>query len=172
MATPYSLAHLSDDVLLLNLTASVARENSATAWVVAHIAEVERRRLYAPAGYPSMRRYCVKELRLSEDAAAKRVQAARAAREYPAIFEELASGRIHLTGVNLLAPHLTSGNADDLLAAAAFKSKAEIAMLIAERFPSSEMLPLVEVLPAGVQEHAPAHAAAHLGTAEHAPVQS
>jgi hypothetical protein len=37
--------------------------------------------LYAPAGYPSMFKYCVDELHLSEDAAYKRIQVARADRE-------------------------------------------------------------------------------------------
>ena len=36
-----------------------------------------RPRLYLPAGYPSMYEYCVNELRLSEDATYKRIQAAR-----------------------------------------------------------------------------------------------
>ncbi len=63
----------------------------------------------------------------------------------------MASGRLHLTGVLLLAPHLTPANADELLDAAAGKSKAEIEALLAERFPRSELLPLVEGLPVGPQ---------------------
>ena len=50
MARSYSLAHLSDPALLQSLTASVAAENASTAWVVAHIAEVDRRKLFVPAG--------------------------------------------------------------------------------------------------------------------------
>ena len=76
MTASYSLAHLSDPALLQGLAASVARENTATAWVLAHIAEMDRRRLFVPAGYPTMKLYCINELRLSEDAAAKRIHAA------------------------------------------------------------------------------------------------
>ena len=58
----------------------------------------------APAGYPSMHAYCVHELRMSEDVASKRIHAARAARNFPAIFAAVADGRLHLSGVCLLAP--------------------------------------------------------------------
>jgi len=144
----YSLTHLSDQVLLRDLASLVARDRSTTAGLLAHIAEVDTRRLYLPAAYPSMFAYCVHELHLSEDAAAKRIQAARAARRFPVIFQALADGRLHLTGVGMLAPCLTPENAADLLATASHKTKSEIEELIAQRFPRSETIGLVQVLPA------------------------
>ena len=45
--------------------------------LLADIAEVDARRLYLPAAHPSMFSYCVHELRLSEEAAFKRIHAAR-----------------------------------------------------------------------------------------------
>ena len=48
--------------------------------LLAHLAEVDARRLYLPAGYPSLYAYCIEELRLSEDAARRRIHAARTAR--------------------------------------------------------------------------------------------
>src|SRR5438128_11630628 len=103
----YSLSHLSDRDLLRNLACLVAQDRNTTAELLAHIAEVDARRLYVPAGFPSMFLYCVHELHLSEDSAYKRIQAARTARQFPAIFDALAQGRLHLTAVNLLAPYLT-----------------------------------------------------------------
>src|SRR5262245_54363224 len=100
----YDLVHVTDSALLRDLTALVAQDRSTTTNLLAHIAEVDARRLYAPAGYPSMHAYCVEELRLSEDAAGKRIQAARAARRFPALFSALADGRLHLAAVCLLAP--------------------------------------------------------------------
>ncbi|MGH7730155.1 MAG: hypothetical protein ACRENJ_02795 [Candidatus Eiseniibacteriota bacterium] len=113
----YSLSHLSDATLLRDLATIVSRERTATAEVFAHIAEVDERGLYRPAAYPSMFAYCVGELHLSEDAAFKRIKAARAARRFPAIFDAVAHGRLHLSAVVLLAPHLTEETAEDLLAA-------------------------------------------------------
>src|SRR5437773_10907024 len=143
----HSLAHLSDGELLRDLAALLAHDRTTTAALLAHLAEVDARRLYLPAAYPSMFAYCVHELRLSEDAAYKRIQAARIARQFPIIFDAVADGRLHLSGVVMLAPYLTAETAAPLLQAAAHKTKSEIELLVAERFPRSEMLALVEAIP-------------------------
>jgi hypothetical protein len=131
----YALTHLNDAVLLRDLTTLVARDRASTAALLAHLAEVDVRRLYVPAGYPSMFEYCVGELRLSEDAALKRIRAARAARQFPGLFPALADGRLHLTAVIWIAPHLTPENAGELIAAVAHRRKSEIEQLLAHRFP-------------------------------------
>ena len=143
----YSLSHVSDPDLVRGLASAVGQDRSATAVVLAHLAEFDARRLYVPAAFPSTYLYCLHELHLSEDAAYKRIQAARAARQFPAIFEAVAEGRLHLRGVNLLAPYLTPENADALLQAAANKTTREIEQLLAERFPRSETLALVQAIP-------------------------
>src|SRR6266571_223514 len=142
----YSLSHLGDRALLRDLAALVAQDRATTARLLAHIAECDARRLYLPAAYPSMYAYCVHELRLSEDAAYKRIRAARTARQFPAIFDAVTEARLHLSGVVLLAPHLTPENADELLAAAANRSKAEIEHLLAQRFPRPDLPTRLEAL--------------------------
>ena len=127
----YSLSHLGDRALLRGLAALVAQDRITTAALLAHLAEVDARRLYLPAAYPSMYSYCVHELGLSEEAAFKRIHAARTARRFPALFAALAEGRLHLSGVVMLAPHLTPQNSEELLAAAAHRSKAGIERLLA-----------------------------------------
>jgi hypothetical protein len=131
----YTLTHLGDAVLLRDLGALVAQDRITTATLLAHIAEVDARRLYLQNGHPSMFAYCVDELRLSEGGAYKRIQAARAARAHPVIFAAVADGRLHLTAVRLLAPYLTPENADELLAAATHRRRPEIEQLLAQRFP-------------------------------------
>ena len=169
----YSLTHVPDSALLRDLRSLLARERATTAELLAHLAEVDARRLYAPAGYPSMFAYCVEELRLSEDAAYKRIQAARTARRFPVIFSAVADGRLNLSGVVLLAPHLGEANADELLAAAAGRTRAGIEEWLARRFPRSELLPLVTQLPAvqGPDDQlAPGRVAAFATPARLAPV--
>jgi 5-methylcytosine-specific restriction endonuclease McrA len=139
----YSLSHLSNETLDHDLTFHAFQGHANTAVVLAHIAEYDRRRRYLSAGYPSMHAYCVHRLRFSEDAAYKRIQAARTAREFPAIFGAIADGRLHLTGLGMLCPYLTTGNAKELLRAAENKTKAEIEMILRQRFPGSELLPMV-----------------------------
>ncbi|MGE5177582.1 MAG: HNH endonuclease [Bacteroidota bacterium] len=133
----YTLTHLSDAVLVRDLNALVNRHRESTAQLLAHLAEVDSRRLYVPAGYSSMFGYCVGELRFSEDAAYKRIQAARAARRFPALFQAVAEGRLHLTAVGLLAPHLSSENADELIEVATHRRKFEIEQWLARRFPAA-----------------------------------
>jgi hypothetical protein len=130
----YSLSHLSDRTLLRDLATLVTRDHATTAELLAHLAEVDARRLYLPAAYPSMYAYCVQELNLSEDSACKRIRAARAARSHPSLFAAVADGRLHLSGVCLLAPHLRPDNANELVEVCARKSKVEIEQLLAERF--------------------------------------
>jgi hypothetical protein len=143
----FSLSHLADGTLTRDLHALIARDRSTTAQLLAHLAEFDERRLYLPAGFPSMYVYCVEELRLSEDAAYKRIQAARAGRRFPALFIAVAEGQLNLTGVGLLAPHLTLENVAEMLEAARGRKKAEIEEWLARRFPRSESLPMLEVLP-------------------------
>ena len=144
----YSLTHVDDQALVSNLRALVAHGCSNTADVAAHIAEVDDRKLYLPAAYPSMYLYCVHELHLSEDAACKRIAAARAARQFPAIFLALAEGRLHLSAIVMLTPHLTPENAEELLAAAAHRTKPELQQLLAQRFPRPDLPSQVRALPA------------------------
>jgi hypothetical protein len=144
----YSLTHLSDREVLDHLAALVAADRQTTAALLAHLAEVDARALYLPAACASMHVYCVRVLHLSEDAAYKRIRAARAARRFPAIFAAVADGRLHLAAVLLLAPHLSDESADELIAAASHRSKAEIELLLAQRYPRPDVPTLLQALPA------------------------
>jgi len=137
----YSLTHLCDDVLVQDLKGMLARERGATAMLLAHMAEVDVRRLYVPEGFSSMFTYCVGELRLSEDAAWRRIQAARAGRRHPLLFRALANGSLHLTAVVLIAPHLTSENITELMNATTRRSRTEIQTWLATRFPQASPMP-------------------------------
>lgn len=140
------LKNMSDTALLNRLATLNARGCGITAELLATIAEVDERRLYVPAGYDSMYAYCIGELHLSEDAAYKRIQAARIARQFPVLFETVADGRLHLTAVGMLAPHLTAENVDELVAAATHQPKAVIQRLLAQRLaPVSATPPLLAI---------------------------
>ena len=112
---PFAVSHFSDKALLHDLKTLVAQDCRATAVLLTRIAEVYERQLYLREGYPSMSEYCLHELHLSEAAAYKRIEVARLAREFPAVLVALAEGRVHMRAVLMLARHLTSGNADELV---------------------------------------------------------
>ena len=71
-----SLALLSDTELLARIPAIVQAERIATAEVVEHLVEVERRRLYLEQACSSLYTYCCERLRYSQDAALKRARVA------------------------------------------------------------------------------------------------
>jgi 5-methylcytosine-specific restriction endonuclease McrA len=154
----YSLRHVSDAVLRRDLPSSISEENVAVAMGLARIAEFDARRLFVPDGFPSMHAYCMSELRMTEDVAYLRIKAARTARRFPAIFEAIADGRLNVSGVVLLRPYLIQENAAELLKAAELKTKAEIQLLLARRFPQTEVLPMVHSVPqpSGVPDDASA----------------
>ena len=54
----YRLDPLNDGDLLRALATLVVQERTTTAALLAHIAEVDARRLYLPAGFPSMYELC------------------------------------------------------------------------------------------------------------------
>ena len=141
-----SPTRLADHVLLRTLATVVTRDRETTAELLALMAEVDKRQLFRGEGYPSMFRYCVEKLRMSEDVAYKRIQTARAARRFPTILPAIADGRLHLTAVVLLKPFLTSENAEALLTGAAGKTKAQVEVLIAERFPKADVPTSIRVI--------------------------
>lgn len=140
----FSLQHLDDDALSRRLHTLVSRDRAITASLLAHIAEFDARKLYVPAGYSSMFVYCVEHLKLADDAAYLRIHVARTTRAFPMLLDALEAGRLHLTAINLLAPHFTRENVGDLIKEATHLRKFEIEKLIANRFPQPEPLRLDE----------------------------
>ena len=141
-------SRLSDPELVAEVTRLAQGERAATSSLVAHLAELYGRRLHERAGYASLFTYCTGVLRLSEHEAYDRMKAAKVARRYPAMLALLASGRINLTTVRLLAPHLTRENREELFAAACDKNKRQVQELLARRFPKPDVASSVRKLPA------------------------
>ena len=141
------LQSISDDELLRGLADLMQQSRRVESDLVAHIGEVDERRLYAREASPSMFAYCTEVLHLSEAEAYLRITAARAAREHPMLLAMLGDGRLHLTGIAKLAPHLTRENRDTLLKRATHRSKRQIEELIAEIAPRPDVPPVMRKLP-------------------------
>src|SRR6266436_7797 len=139
---------LSDQDLLARLETLAGKEREASVELVAHLAVLDSRpALHAAQGYGSLFTYCTQALRLSEDAACNRIEAARACRRFPLILELLASGSLTLTSVRLLGKHLTAENHQSVLAKAKDRRKREIEVLIAELAPRPDVPSAVRKLP-------------------------
>jgi len=142
-----SVKELSDDELLFRLAALVSESHRLEADLVAHIGEVDERKLYARFAYPSMFAYCTEKLHLSEAAAYRRITVARAARQCPEILSALRDGRLHLSGLATLAPLLTPANCNDLLARATHRTKRQIEELVATLAPRPDSPASIRRLP-------------------------
>src|SRR5687767_13905078 len=101
-----SLAHVSDRDLIDATARVAADERRATVEWLSLLREVDAPRLYLADGYSSLFVYCTAQLKFSEHEAYHRIEAARAAREFPVILERLREGALTLTAVTLLRPHL------------------------------------------------------------------
>jgi len=111
------LTTLSDNELEHRLVVLLTESARTEVDIVAHLAEVETRRLHLKSGAESLFAYCQKRLNLSENQAFYRIVAARTARQFPSIFELPARGDIHLTSLALLSKYLTEElpvHADDI----------------------------------------------------------
>jgi hypothetical protein len=140
-------SHLSDDELTAEVFRCAREENGATARLVAHLAEFDARQLHLAAGYSSLFKYCCNVLGLSEHATYNRIEAARLARRFPVVLKRLERGSVNLTGLRMLAPHLTDANHEELLQEAAHRGRGEIEELLAKRFPRPDTPASVRKLP-------------------------
>jgi hypothetical protein len=140
-------SRLTDRDLMSQVARLAAGERQATASLIAHLAELYGRRLHERAGFSSLFTFCTEGLRLSEHEAYDRTKAAHVVRRYPSVLGMLESGRVTLTAIRLLAPHLTPANHQELLGAAAGRGKREIQELVATRFPEPDVASRVRPLP-------------------------
>jgi hypothetical protein len=140
-------SQLSDAELVSEVMRFARCERDATSHLVAHLAEFDARKLYLGAGFSSLFMYCREVLELSESESYNRIEAARATRRFPLILNMLRDGSVNLTTVRLLAPHLTGENHQELLAAAARRSKREVEELVVRHSPRPDIPSSVRKVP-------------------------
>lgn len=155
-----SLAELSDADLLAGAKKLALDERRTTAALIAHLVEIDNRKLYLGEACGSLFIYCTRGLHLSEPAAYNRIVAARAARRFPAVLASLEQGLVHLTAVRVLAPVLTPANHRELLSAATGKSKHEVEEIVARLRPQPDVPNRIRKIPAAAAQTATATATA------------
>ncbi len=146
MRNTHDLKTISDDDLLRRLSELLQKSRRVEADLIVHMAEVDERRLYRRTS-SSMFKYATEILHLSEAEAYLRIEAARASRKHPMLLDMLSDGRLHLSGIAVLAPILTEGNRESVLARAAYKTKEKIKELVAEIAPKPDIPSSIRKLP-------------------------
>lgn len=147
MFYPVSLSSLEEQQLLEQFSDLVDQDRSTNAKMLAHIAEIDSRRLWARHACNSMFAFCTERFHMSESMAGKRVWAARAAEKFPPLFEMIDRGEIHLSGILVLAKHLTLANHQEVLRRSKHKSKRQLEQLAAELAPKPDVPSRVRALP-------------------------
>ena len=140
------LNDVADGELEANLQDLLRVGACTDASVIAHLAEVDARRLHL-RGAPSLFEYCQVRLGLSESEAWYRICAARGARKFPIIFQLLERREIHLTALALIAKCLTEENHRELLRQVCGKTKRQILELLARRAPRADVKSHIRKLP-------------------------
>jgi 5-methylcytosine-specific restriction endonuclease McrA len=133
------LTDLSDAQLLDSLNTVCAEGRVLLARLLAHLGEVEERRLHLEAAFPSMFEFCRVRLRMSEGEACRRLTAARAARQFPDLLVRIERGEISLSTIVLVAKYLTEDSYDEMIAAVAGKTKLEVQEILARRAPKPDV---------------------------------
>lgn len=153
-----NLTDLSEAQLLESLKMVCSQGRVLLARLLAHLIEVEERRLHLEAACPSMFQFCVRRLGMSEDEACRRIQAARLARRFPDLLARIERGELTLSTIALLHDALDASSYEQLVEAAAGKTKAEVLALLAKRSPLPDVPAAITTLP--VQPTLPTSAAA------------
>ncbi len=103
---------------------------------------------------------------MSEDEACRRIHIARLARRFPDLLVRIERGDLTLSTIALLHDMLTEATYEELVEAAAGKTKAEVEALLAKRFPAPDVPAAITVIPTqppistlGVEAAAPSAAA-------------
>lgn len=122
---------LSDAQLLAQIEDLARKERERMPVFLACLGEADRRKLPEKRGYSSTFDYCIRRLKLSEDEAYRRIQAARAPISRPALLSAMADGRLSLTSISRIAPHVRRTDAPEIIARAEGKSTREIDALLA-----------------------------------------
>lgn len=95
----FELPSLSSDELVSETKRLVCEERRIGLDVLAHLREVDRRRLYLERGHSSLFSFCLRELGYSEPQAQLRIDAMRALRDTPGIEVKVRSGELPVTSV-------------------------------------------------------------------------
>ncbi|GEM_PF-772574 len=97
------LKNISDTELLSKTKNLVLKERELIGDIIAHLAEIETRKLYCDQKYHSLYDYCTEELGYTNDQAYRRISAMKLSKQLPQVKEKLENGSISLSSANMFS---------------------------------------------------------------------
>ena len=150
-----TLEGLSTEELDHSTEKVVRAEKRNVALVIAHIAEISRRKGHLECGYKNLFEYGTRRLHLSEGSVALRIQVANVSRRFPQILVALAENRMSLTVAGLLAPVLTESNVEKLVADCAGMTKRDAEEYLVALRPKPVFAPSIRRTPSRLASTSP-----------------
>src|ERR1700683_1368324 len=98
-----NLEKLSNQEIQVSLARSVRKEKEGFTQVIAHLVEVERRKLYLQIGRRDLLEYLVKDHGYSQTAALQRITAMKEVKQVPEAQVMLEEGTLHMSQLTELA---------------------------------------------------------------------
>ena len=96
-----NIKNYSDKELLVKTKNLIREEQKLLSVILAHLEEIERRKLYSDLGYKSLFDYCLKELNYSEQQAWRRINSMRVIKKLPELKKHVDNGSLSLSNINL-----------------------------------------------------------------------
>jgi 5-methylcytosine-specific restriction endonuclease McrA len=157
------VGRLPSDEVARQVTQLNQHHQRLSAELLLYLGELEGRRLFRHYACSSLFEYLTSRLGQSEDVAYRWMWGARLMRTYPLVYELLAAGRLHLSALMLLKPHLTEQNHREWLLAASGQSKRQVERLVAARDPRPDVPTKIRRLPdpALIRHAEPGHLGYH-----------
>jgi hypothetical protein len=125
--------------LVARLAELLSNERVAFADFIVTLADFDRQRRWAEAGYANLYDFLVRELGMSKGTAFYRKVAVELVQRYPEVLEPLRDGRLCVTALYALSKAITPGNRAEVLPRFFHVSKQEAKVVAAEIAPAVEV---------------------------------
>ena len=106
------LQNISDQKLIEDTSIVVKKEKVLTLQVLEHLAEINRRKLFAVLGHGSLFDYCVKTLKYGEAEAHHRIQAMKLINVSETAKNAMVEGKLNLTAASMIQKHIKDEEKD------------------------------------------------------------
>ncbi|HEV8248013.1 MAG TPA: HNH endonuclease signature motif containing protein [Polyangiaceae bacterium] len=156
----WRLERVEDEQLLGDVQALVRADRNVSARLLAHLAEVEERRLHLKHASSSMFEYAMR-LGMSEDEAGRRLCAAGVAKRFPTVYPLLDEGKLSLSVICRLKQYITLQNHEEVLIGVSGLSARKADAWLAARFPRPDALSTIRKRPEQRAQSASAQPPAH-----------
>jgi len=143
-----SLVDVPADALTARLYEIRQEERSLLVEFLAHLAELDRRKIVLALGYPSLFAFCTDYLGLTKSSAFRRTTAARLVARFPLAADFLADGRLCLTTLVELRDVLEEARLLEILDRAAGRTEDQVKELVCALRPQPAPPDLLRRLPA------------------------